>query len=195
MDNIAIIGATGGIGQALTQWCTERWPTASIWATHRNATPPPRGFSRVHWLPLDLMSDQSIADFAETLGRATPQVDLLLVCTGWLHDEQHMPEKSLREVSSEAFDKALRLNATAPLLLVAKLERLLVRSPGNNTERTRIMLLSAKVGSISDNSLGGWHAYRMSKAALNMGVRNMGIEFARNKRKPLVVAVHPWNHS
>lgn len=192
MHNIALIGANGGIGRALMRWCSEHWSTATIWATYRTSFDNDRADApNIRWLPLDLASDPSITQFATTLNDATHSLDLLVFCSGWLHDNDHMPEKSLRDLSSAAFDKALRINATGPLLLTAKLSDLLTRKPGSNAARSKVVMLSAKVGSIEDNSLGGWHAYRMSKAALNMGVRNLGIEFARNKRKPLVVAVHP----
>ena len=192
MQNIVVVGASGGIGLALVNWCAQRWVNSKIWATYRSAPPAVNeGFSAISWLPLDLAQDESIAAFCAGLKSATPSIDLLLVCSGWLHDAEHMPEKSLSDLTSTVFTRAMRVNAAAPLLLVADLESLLVRPPGSSGQRSRIMCLSAKVGSIGDNSLGGWHAYRMSKAALNMGVRNLGIEFARNKRKPLVVAVHP----
>lgn len=192
MQNIVVVGASGGIGLALVNWCARRWANSQIWATYRSAPPAVTAeHAAISWLPLDLAQDESIADFAAALGVATSSVDLLLLCSGWLHDAEHMPEKSLGDLTSTAFARAMRVNAVAPLLLVAQLESLLVRPPGSSEQPSRIMCLSAKVGSISDNGLGGWHAYRMSKAALNMGVQNLGIEFARNKRKPLVVAVHP----
>jgi len=147
--------------------------------------------TQINWLPLDLESNESIATLANDLAAATPSLDLVLFCSGWLHDENCRPEKSMKELSAAAFSKAMRINATAPLLLVAQLESLVVRASAKVPERCRIVFLSAKVGSISDNGLGGWHAYRMSKAALNMGVRNLGIEFSRSKRKPIAVAVHP----
>lgn len=189
---LAIIGATGGIGNALLDWYTEHWPDARIWASHRPDHPPPTSSAQtITWVPLDLQHDASIDAFCQRLTDADAILDLVFICTGWLHDAQHMPEKSLRDLNGPQLDQALRINATAPLLLTAGLSTVLSRSGTNNHQRPRVIALSAKVGSISDNSLGGWHAYRMSKAALNMGVRNLGIEFARSKRKPLITAVHP----
>lgn len=192
MQKIAIVGANGGIGRALVQWCTAQWPNATLWASYRASRQGTEADSpNVHWLPLDLTSDESISTFARSLAAATNTLDLVLICSGWLHDEQHMPEKSFRDLTSTALDKALRINAIGPLLLSAQLSELLTRQPGHDGPRAKVVILSAKVGSIKDNQLGGWYAYRMSKAALNMGVRNLGIEFSRNKRKPVVVAVHP----
>lgn len=194
MQDIAIIGATGGIGHALLDWCGTRWPEARIWASTRDVAdsnqPHPAG-ATVQWLPLDLQINPSIEAFSQHLLNSTDQLDLLLICSGWLHDAEHMPEKSVRDLNAGMLDKALRINATAPLLLMAQLTPLLTRPTANNRDPARVLALSAKVGSINDNSLGGWHAYRMSKAALNMGVRNLGIEFARSKRRPLIAAVHP----
>lgn len=192
MHKVAIVGASGGIGRAFVQWCSGHWPDATLWASYRTSFDVAGvNAPNVHWLPMDLTSDASIAKFALTLSEATDALDLLVICSGWLHDEQHMPEKSFRDLTSAAFDKAFRINASGPLLLTAQLSELLTRNPGNDGARAKVVMLSAKVGSIKDNNLGGWHAYRMSKAALNMGVRNLGIEFSRSKRKPVVVAVHP----
>lgn len=192
MNKIAIIGASGGIGRAITQQYIERHADCQLWATYRTAIDVERSTpANVHWLPLDLENDRSIADFADSMQQATDSLDLLLICSGWLHDDQHMPEKSLRDLSTAAFDKALRINASAPIFLAAKLAGLLTRPAGGDSTRAKLVMLSAKVGSITDNSLGGWYAYRMSKAALNMGVRNLGIEFSRSVRKPIATAVHP----
>ncbi|MEM1230922.1 MAG: SDR family oxidoreductase, partial [Pseudomonadota bacterium] len=126
---------------------------------------------------------------AEAVQARAPRFDAVIIASGWLHDAQHQPEKSVRSLSMSAFERAYAINAAGPLTLLAALLPAL-RAP-TGTPRTRIMVLSAKVGSIGDNSLGGWHSYRMAKAALNMGVRNLGIEFARNARSPLIAAVHP----
>ncbi|MFK7913497.1 MAG: SDR family NAD(P)-dependent oxidoreductase [Pseudomonadales bacterium] len=191
-NELAIIGGTGGIGRALLDWYATHRPDARIWASHRPGTrPPTTGAGAVTWVPLDLQQDTSVTAFCQRLNDAGAALDLLLICSGWLHDAQFMPEKSLRDLNGEQLTRALRINASAPLLITAGLSEALSRSAARSGQRPRVIALSAKVGSISDNSLGGWHAYRMSKAALNMGVRNLGIEFARSKRKPLIAAVHP----
>lgn len=192
ISQLAIIGATGGIGNALLHWYAQQWPDTHIWASHRPELRSPESPNdNITWVPLDLQHNASIDAFCQQLIDADAALGLLFVCTGWLHDARYMPEKSLRDLNGPQLDKAMRINATAPLLLTAGLSAVLSRSGTENNQRARIIALSAKVGSVSDNSLGGWHAYRMSKAALNMGVRNLGIEFARSKRKPVITAVHP----
>jgi len=191
LKTIAIVGANGGIGAALVRLCAQRWPDATIHATCRQDKRRLQLDAKARWYPLNLVDDNSIAEFVHALGDNTDSLDCLFICSGWLHDQDHLPEKSVRDLNATAFEKALRINATAPLLLMGALSELLTRPPGSDKDRAKVMALSAKVGSISDNALGGWHAYRMSKAALNMGIRNLGIEFARNKRKPIVCAVHP----
>jgi NAD(P)-dependent dehydrogenase (short-subunit alcohol dehydrogenase family) len=189
-QNLLVVGGGGGIGQALLVAATRRWPGCARTATHRPGHPPPQGPHEAHrWLPLDLTSETSITEFSAALLDQEEQLDGVVVASGWLHDADHQPEKSLRSLSMEAFDRAWRINASGPLTLLSKLSPLLRAGAGE--ARPRIMMLSAKVGSISDNSLGGWHSYRMAKAGLNMGVRNLGIEFARSQRAPIIAAVHP----
>lgn len=187
---LLVVGGGGGIGQALLSAATRRWPHCDRTATHRPGRAPAKAPQQAHrWLPLDLTSESSITEFSAALLDQEKQLDGIVVATGWLHDATHQPEKSLRSLSMEAFDRSWRINASGPLTLLSKLSPLL--RAGSDEARTRIMMLSAKVGSISDNSLGGWHSYRMAKAGLNMGVRNLGIEFARSPRAPIIAAVHP----
>ncbi|MEM1436622.1 MAG: SDR family oxidoreductase [Pseudomonadota bacterium] len=188
---ILVIGGTGGIGAALLAAAAQRWPDAERLATHRPERPP--GTGAEHWFPLDL-EDPAAIDRCAAAVTAIGALDLVLIASGWLHDDQHKPEKSLRHLSADAFARAFAVNSSGPLLLLKALDQALTRSRtavADSPARCRVLVLSAKVGSISDNSLGGWHAYRMAKAALNMGVRNLGLEYARNVRKPIIAAVHP----
>lgn len=193
---IMIIGANGGIGAALLAAAAERWPDSELIGSARN--PPSLSTAEsasasptAIWLSLDLTDEASLASAAQSAAQLGP-LDLVVVASGWLHDDDHQPEKSLRQLSAAAFQKAFAINASGPLLLMKHLDPLLTRSRGTESAgRARVLVLSAKVGSISDNGLGGWHAYRMAKAALNMGIRNLGLEYSRNERKPLIAAVHP----
>lgn len=190
MRQLLIIGGSGGIGSALIQASLQRWPDLTVQATSRARQPELR-HPRLQWSTLDLGNDQSLQEWLQHISSEAPAFDALVFASGWLHDSEYSPEKSTRDLDITALDRALRINASAPVLLLGKLAPLLTQAAGSSAERARMLVLSAKVGSIGDNSLGGWHAYRMSKAALNMGVRNLGIEFARSARKPLVAAVHP----
>ena len=97
-----------------------------------------------------------------------------------------MPEKSLRDLSSDKFHRIFEVNTITPALIAKYFLRKL------NKEKTSIFTaLSARVGSISDNQLGGWYAYRASKAALNMIIKNAAIEVARENKKAIIVGLHP----
>ncbi|MGC1469467.1 MAG: SDR family oxidoreductase [Sphingorhabdus sp.] len=103
-----------------------------------------------------------------------------------LHQAAIQPEKSLRALSTDAFEQAFAINTIGPALIG---KHMLPRLPKDR--RSVFAFLSARVGSISDNRLGGWHAYRASKAALNMIVRNLAIEMARTHPQAIIVALHP----
>lgn len=103
-----------------------------------------------------------------------------------MHDEAIKPEKTFRAITPEALDKAFRINTTGPALIAKYALRELPRD-----RKAVFAALSARVGSISDNRLGGWHAYRASKAALNMLIRTFSIELALRYPKALCIALHP----
>jgi NAD(P)-dependent dehydrogenase (short-subunit alcohol dehydrogenase family) len=117
-------------------------------------------------------------------------VHRLIVCTGILHggatDPGLRPEKSLRQLRLANLQRCMAVNAWAPLMALEAFSPLL-----RHTDGAVAAALSAMVGSIGDNRLGGWYSYRMSKAALNMGLRSAAIELGRQRHAPIVVAVHP----
>ena len=110
--------------------------------------------------------------------------DLIIFATGHLHNEHYKPEKSLKDIDINAFQFSYHINCVAPLILLRQLSN-------NLTNHTKIVFLSARVGSISENELGGWYAYRMSKAALNMMIKNLSIELRRKYKNIIVCGMHP----
>ena len=110
--------------------------------------------------------------------------DLIIFATGHLHNEHHKPEKSLKDIDINAFQFSYHINCIAPLKLLSQLSN-------NLSDHTKIVFLSARVGSISENELGGWYAYRMSKAALNMMIKNLSIELRRKYKNIIVCGMHP----
>ena len=112
--------------------------------------------------------------------------DLVIVATGLLHRNGKGPEKSLRELDPEWMLENYRINAVGPALIAKHFLPLMPRN-----QRTVFAVLSARVGSISDNRLGGWHSYRASKAALNMLIRNISIEWQRKNPQAIIVGLHP----
>ena len=182
-----LVGASGGIGQAVHRALLDRGE--NVIATYRRL-PPEIEEEGKHdaWCYLDMHSDQGIdAGVEAVLDRlGTTPVTRLLFCSGLLHDQQIAPEKQLAELDSVPFHTAMQVNAYAPLRIVRKL---LPRVPRN--QPSAISAISARVGSISDNQLGGWYSYRMSKAALNMGCRTLSRELMRSHPHCIVSLYQP----
>lgn len=171
----AIIGASGGIGSALADALQARLGTDRVIGLSRGSTPA-----------LDLTNEASIAAAAEHLKADGRPIGLVFDATGYLHGQGFMPERSWRELDSEHLALDFALNAIGPALLMKHFLPLLPRG-----ERAVFATLSARVGSIEDNKLGGWHSYRASKAALNQLVRTCAIELKRKKPEAICVALHP----
>nr|WP_315477707.1 SDR family NAD(P)-dependent oxidoreductase [uncultured Sphingorhabdus sp.] len=170
-----IIGARGGIGAALADALDRGSSYANVIRLHRESD-----------LPVDILDEASIATAAASLANTQPPVQLVVVATGLLHSAGKGPEKSLRELDPDWMMQNYRVNAVGPAL-VAKHFLPIMAKKGPNC----CAVLSARVGSISDNSLGGWHSYRASKSALNMLIRNIAIEWQRKNPQSVIVGLHP----
>lgn len=173
---VAVIGATGGIGAAVVQALLGRPDVAEVHACARQIG---EGAGKLRWHPLELTDEASIASAAAAIGAP---LHLVLVATG----ELRAPEKSWAQQSAEAYARAFAINAIGPALVGKHFLPLLARDQG-----AVFAALAARVGSIADNRLGGWHAYRASKAALVMVVRNFALELAARNRAALAVTLHP----
>tara|TARA_R110000787_G_scaffold31783_4_gene84165 strand:+ start:754 stop:1467 length:714 start_codon:yes stop_codon:yes gene_type:complete len=178
-----IFGASGGIGRALTLQLAARPDITRVHAASRSSAPSgPKIVPHI----ADITNESDLAALAATL-KTEGQIDLVLVATGLLSNDQNLkPEKSYRHQSLEAFEQVFRVNTFGPALVAKHVLPLMPRRG-----RAVFAALSARVGSISDNRLGGWHAYRASKAALNMLVRNYAIEQARVNNQFIAVTLHP----
>lgn len=180
----AIFGAGGGIGAAIVAKLGSSALYDRIYAGFRNA--PPLADRVIKPFAFDLTDEASIVLAAQAIAPDGP-VDLVIIATGTLHlNGTHMPEKSYRSVDGPAMSDILAVNTIGPALVAKHMLPLMRRD-----RRAVFAALSARVGSISDNRLGGWHSYRASKAALNMLVRNFAIEFAVRNPQGIVVTVHP----
>ena len=168
-----VIGASGGIGAALLSALRADGSYGTVMAFSRSGTPR-----------LDITDEGSVRDVAASLAPDVPT--LVIDATGFLHDAAHRPEKSWRELDPAQMARAFALNAIGPALLMKHFLPLL---PAQG--RSIFATISAKVGSIGDNRLGGWYSYRASKAALNQLMHTAAIELARSRPQAICVALHP----
>ena len=176
MGSAVVIGASGGIGAALAAALDAEGQFAPV---HRFA----RSWEGARHL--DVTDEATLAAAAATVA-AGPAPDLVVVATGVLHKGAQGPEKALAEIDAAWLAESYAVNAIGPALVAKHFLPLL---PRNGTPV--FAALSARVGSIADNRLGGWHGYRASKAALNMLVRGAAIEVRRRNARAIVVALHP----
>jgi NAD(P)-dependent dehydrogenase (short-subunit alcohol dehydrogenase family) len=176
-----VIGASGGIGQALCAHILAQDALEHLYAFGRSQ--PAITHDKCTVGQLDYADEASI----ETAAQAVDRPNLIIVATGMLHNAEGIePEKSLRDLSADKFAASFLVNTTGPALVAKHFLPLLPRE-----ERGVFAALSARVGSISDNGLGGWYAYRAAKAALNMVIRNAAIEMGRRYKQAVIVGLHP----
>ncbi|MFS4439543.1 SDR family NAD(P)-dependent oxidoreductase [Paracoccaceae bacterium GXU_MW_L88] len=164
-----VVGATGGIGSAVAALLEERG--VAVTRLSRNDG-------------LDLTDQASVNKAAEALGDA--RFDLIFNATGALVIDGHEPEKTIRAIEAEAMAQQFALNAIGVALLLRAFSPLL-----REDRKAVFASLSARVGSIGDNGLGGWISYRAAKAAQNQILRTASIEIARQNKEAIVVALHP----
>ena len=170
-----VLGATGGIGAALvaTLEAERRWRRVI-------------GLSRRGDPAVDITEEASLAAAASWLAGEAPDLALVVVATGFLHDDRFQPEKAMRQLDPGHLATSFAVNAIGPALAMKHLlPRLRRDAPAV------FAALSARVGSIGDNRLGGWWSYRASKAALNQLVRTAAVELRRSHPAATIVAVHP----
>jgi NAD(P)-dependent dehydrogenase (short-subunit alcohol dehydrogenase family) len=164
-----VAGAAGGIGRALVDLLAQ---SGRVLALSRQGSPP-----------CDPLNEASISSAFSQI--ETP-VTRLIVTTGMLHDVIQGPEKSWRDLDADALARSFAINSIAPALLIKHCIPLFPR-----VGRVEVAVLSARVGSISDNRTGGWHGYRASKAALNQLIKTISIELTRTHPELICVALHP----
>lgn len=167
-----VIGASGGIGSALLQQLQSdpRWGTVL-------------GLSRPE---LDLTDEASIAAAAQSVAAQGIPLRLVINATGVLGKQGCLPEKTWKQIDAAAMQRAFAINTIGPALLMKHFLPLLAHDG-----RSVFATLSARVGSIGDNRLGGWYSYRAAKAALNQLVHTAAIELRRSRPEALCVALHP----
>nr|WP_321510811.1 SDR family NAD(P)-dependent oxidoreductase [uncultured Hyphomonas sp.] len=178
-----IFGASGGIGAELVAQLSERPDIRRVHAVSRRGT---AASGKIVSHTADITAESDLSSLADALEREQ-DIRLVIVATGILSDgDALIPEKSYRHQSMQAFEQVFRVNTFGPALVARYILPLMARNG-----RAVFSALTARVGSIDDNRLGGWHAYRASKAALNMLLRNYAIEQARRNDDFIVAGLHP----
>lgn len=172
-----IVGASGGIGAAMADVLEQEDEYNRVIRFSRGADSP---------VSLDLISEESIASAAHWLKEENIKPSLVFIATGLLHGAQRGPEKSMRELDTDWMLETYQINTIGPALVAKHFLPLMPKE-----EIIKFASLSARVGSVSDNKLGGWYGYRAAKAALNMITRNLSIEWARKNKRSIIVALHP----
>ncbi|MFN9545455.1 MAG: SDR family NAD(P)-dependent oxidoreductase [Cyanobacteriota bacterium] len=172
----ALVVGTGGLGQALLAALPERAPQLRLWSAGRSQGE----------LRLDLEDAASLEAFGQRVVRDLAPLRLVICAAGVLHGQGLQPEKRLSQVTAEALRRSFAVNAWGPLLLAQAVEAALPRQ-----EPVHLASLSARVGSIADNRLGGWYAYRGAKAAQNQLLRTLALEWRRRLPLACVTLLHP----
>lgn len=167
-----VIGGSGALGSAFCEWLDHDSRCASVRALTRNTSPG-----------LDLEQPESIASAAAELAAEAPY-QLIVHAAGLLHRGNIKPEKTFAAIDAEALQAVFQVNTLGPALVLRHFLPLLDPCGA-------MAMLSAKVGSIGDNRLGGWYAYRSSKAALNMLIKTAAIELARTRPQTRLLSLHP----
>jgi NAD(P)-dependent dehydrogenase (short-subunit alcohol dehydrogenase family) len=170
-----VIGASGGIGSAIAEALEAGEHFGEVIR-----------FSRSDERHIDILSEASIMRTAAVIASTGSDLRLVFDATGFLHDAEFAPEKSWSQIDLAHMQKSFAVNAIGPALLMKHFLPLLAKDG-----KTVFATLSAKVGSIGDNRLGGWYAYRAAKAALNQMVRTAAIELTRRRPQAICVALHP----
>jgi NAD(P)-dependent dehydrogenase (short-subunit alcohol dehydrogenase family) len=179
--NVLIVGGSGGIGLALVRFFCNANEVRGVTATYR-AVQPGLSHHKLNWEPLDVTNEDEMARLFETC----PDLTYIINAAGLLHSAAGTPEKAISKLDADFFMDNIRVNTLSTLLIAKYARRALKKA-----ERSVLAVLSARVGSITDNHLGGWYSYRCSKAALNMAVKTLSIEYARTLPNCAIVALHP----
>ncbi len=186
-------GASRGLGLEFVRQLLDGHPESTVFASCRNPSAAlelqallAQHPTRLTLLELDVTKEGSVSEAAKQLSQATNVLHLILNVSGVLHGAGFGPEKRLAQVDPEALRQVFEVNAFGPLLVAKHFHGLL-----RHDARSVFASLSARIGSISDNRLGGWYAYRGSKAAQNMFTKTIAIELARVAPRAIAIGLHP----
>ena len=182
MKSVAIIGSSGAIGRAFLDAYIADKEISNIYSISR--TEVESKDERITYINIDVTDEASVKAAASKIGEN--RLDKLIVATGILHTELFGPEKSIKDIKIENFVKIFSVNAFGPALIGKYFLPLMKKD-----KKSIAAFLSARVGSISENKLGGWYAYRASKSALNQIIKNFSIESKRTNPAGIIIGLQP----
>ena len=182
-EKIIIIGGSGAIGKAFVEFYKEQNSSNIVYSFSRSNNPVDN--ENIINSYIDIQDEVSIAEAAE-FSKKEDYFDKIIVATGVLHDDDLSPEKTYKNINSTSMGKVFSINTIGPALIAKNFIPLL-----NKEKKSFFGFLSARVGSISDNRIGGWYSYRASKSALNMIIKSLSIEVARNNPNAIIAGLHP----
>lgn len=182
-----ILGASGGIGNAFVQHLASTGKFSKIFTLSRKQhDQSPADDPAIVRIQITGYDDTSLQVAAQTIRDQTDDINFALAATGFLHDQTVRPEKSLGQINEAALHKLFAANTVVPIIFAKHFAKLMAK-----VQPAVLAAISARVGSISDNRLGGWYAYRASKSALNMLYKNLAIEMKRVNPNLIVSLLHP----
>ena len=191
--NALVVGASQGIGLGFVKQLLANQAMAKIFATYRNPesavellTLAHQHSDRLQCFAVDITEEVQIAESVNKISTEVKQLHFVINCVGILHEGKLQPEKSLRQIEPDLLIRYFQVNSIGGVLLAKHLMPLF-----RHQDPSIFASISAKIGSIGDNRLGGWYGYRASKAALNMFMRTTAIEYSRRCPKTIVVTLHP----
>ena len=184
-----VLGASGGLGSAMVSEFLNDPEIDKVFAVSSKKNPvgsnEGQNQSKLVWLQAEY-SETQMADTVSQLMPHAGTFSRVCVCHGLLHSDKLWPEKRLEDITSEALQEIFHSNTVVPALWLKLLFKIL-----KGQTPCIVATMSARVGSLSDNHLGGWYAYRASKAALNMVLKTASIEYARRAKNVKLIAFHP----
>lgn len=179
--NILIIGGSGGIGAALIDQLLISRPNTHIYTTYHTRKPRFE-HPNIQWFKVDASSESDVVELSNHIA----SLDVLINAAGFLHSPNRKPEKSVNEFNADFFHHNIESNVVPTILLSKHFSRQL-----KSKSKTHFISISARIGSIEDNHIGGWISYRCSKAALNMALKTISVEWKYKLPNCCVLAFHP----